>query len=88
MKRTIANICALALVAIAWVRTNERSADAAQTAEPSARGNGISGQGKMRFRVLYTSDQLPPEAQKVLTSAHGGFAVDLRPGKGETYFTL
>src|SRR5260221_266321 len=49
---------------------------------------GTSGHGKMKFKVLYTSDHLPPEAQKVLTSAHGGFTVDLRPGKGETYFTL
>src|ERR1051325_5135335 len=54
-------------------------------------GNGttaISGQGKMRFKVLYKSDHLPPEAQKVLKGAHGGFSVDLRKGKGETYFAL
>lgn len=49
---------------------------------------GISGQGKMRFRVLYTSERLPEEARKVLVKAHGGFAVDRRPGKGETYFAL
>ena len=49
---------------------------------------GISGQGQMRFRVLYTSDRLPEEARKVLVSAHGGFAVDHRPGKEETYFAL
>ncbi len=49
---------------------------------------GISGQGKMRFKVLYTASQLPDEALKVLTSAHGGFAVDRRDGKGETYFAL
>jgi hypothetical protein len=48
----------------------------------------VSGQGKMKFRLLYTADHLPPEAQKVLTGAHGGFAVDLRPGRGETYFGL
>jgi hypothetical protein len=42
----------------------------------------------MRFRVLFTSDRLPQEAQAVLKGAHGGFAVDLRPGKGETYFSL
>jgi hypothetical protein len=88
MRRTIVNLCALALLAIAWVRTHERSADAAQTTDATPRANGVSGHGKMRFRVLYTSDQLPPAAQKVLTSAHGGFAVDLRPGKGETYFAL
>jgi len=49
---------------------------------------GITGQGKMRFRILYTSDRLPDEARKVLVKAHGGFAVDRRPGKGETYFAL
>jgi hypothetical protein len=75
------------------MRTNERRADASQSADASARagaaaGQGISGQGKLRFRVKFTSDHLPPEAQKVLTSAHGGFAVDLRPGKGDTYFSL
>jgi len=55
----------------------------------SANGNtAVSGQGKMKFKVLYKSDHLPPEAQKVLKSAHGGFSVDLRKGKGETYFAL
>ena len=49
---------------------------------------GTSGQGGMRFSVLYTSDHLPPEAQKVLVNAHGGFAVDRRPGKEKTYFAL
>src|SRR5688572_29933100 len=84
MKRTIVNTCLVALLTISWMRTNEQPARASQAGS----GNGVSGQGKMRFRVLYTSDQLPAEAQKVLTSAHGGFAVDLRPGKGETYFSL
>lgn len=49
---------------------------------------GISGEGEMRFRVLYTSAHLPPPAQKVLAKAHGGFAADRRPGKGEVYFFL
>ena len=49
---------------------------------------GISGQGEMKFRLLYSSDHLPPEARKVLINAHGGFAVDRRPGHGETYFAL
>lgn len=48
----------------------------------------ISGQGKMRFKVLSTSDILPEEAKKALKGAHGGSAVDHRPGKGETYFFL
>lgn len=47
-----------------------------------------SGQGKLRFRLLHHSDVLPAEAQKVLKSAHGGFAVDRRKGQGETYFAL
>ena len=50
--------------------------------------SGVSGQGKMRFRVLYTAEHLPSEAGKVLMSAHGGFAVDRRQGKGESYFAL
>ena len=48
----------------------------------------VSGQGKMKFKVLYKSDHLPQEAQKVLRGAHGGFSVDLGKGKGETYFAL
>lgn len=49
---------------------------------------GISGNGKYRFRVLYTSSHLPEIAQKVLKAAHGGFAIDRRPGRGEVYFAL
>ena len=49
---------------------------------------GVTGQGALRFRVLVTSASLPEAARKVLTSAHGGFAVDRRPGKGDTYFAL
>jgi hypothetical protein len=47
-----------------------------------------SGQGEMKFQVLYTADHLPEAARKVLVDAHGGFAVDHRPGRGETYFAL
>src|SRR5436189_1767713 len=55
----------------------------------SANGNTVvSGQGKMKFKVLYKSDHLPPEAQRVLKGAHGGFSVYLVKGKGETYFAL
>jgi len=66
-------------------RSPQQAAPAAST--PSA-VPGISGQGKMRFKVLYRSDRLPEDARKVLVKAHGGFAVDRRPGKGETYFAL
>ncbi|PYV82734.1 MAG: hypothetical protein DMG05_27585, partial [Acidobacteria bacterium] len=62
------------------------------TAQASSSGGppapGISGQGKMRFKLLYSSERLPEEAKKVLVSAHGGFAVDHRPGREETYFAL
>lgn len=65
------------------------SSTAADPGEAASRPvPGISGQGDMRFRVLYTSTHLPPSAQKVLAKAHGGFAVDRRPGKGEVYFFL
>ena len=57
-----------ALLAITYVSAKEDTA--------------VSGQGKMKFRVLYKSDHLPPEAQKVLKGAHGGFTVDLAKGKG------
>lgn len=59
----------------------------ASGAKPVPKG-AVSGHGKMKFKVLYTSDHLPEAAQKVLVNAHGGFVVDHRPGKGETYFAL
>ena len=49
---------------------------------------GITGQGRWRFRVLYTSEKLPAQAAPFLGNAHGGFAVDRRPGRGEVYFAL
>jgi len=61
---------------------------AAASADPADKAPGVSGQGNFKFKVLYTSDHLPPEAQKVLTKAHGGFAVDRRSGKEQTYFAL
>ena len=48
----------------------------------------MTGQGALRFRVLGTSALLPEEAREVLVNAHGGFAVDHREGRGETYFFL
>ncbi len=66
----------------------------ANRAYPASSGSGassalgVSGQGKLKFRVLYTAERLPPEARKVLVNAHGGFAVDRRPGKEETYFAI
>ena len=34
--------------------------------------SGVSGEGNMKFKVLYTSQHLPPEAVSVFTKAHGG----------------
>ena len=63
------------------------------TVEAPVRGvaptpGAVSGQGKMKFRVLVTAEKLPEEAKKVLEKAHGGIAVDRRPGKGESFFAL
>ncbi len=87
MKRLGISTIFIGLLAISWTLSFDASSRAAQSAV-SENTSGVSGQGKMRFRVLYRSEHLPPEAQKVLTGAHGGFAIDLRPGKGETYFSL
>lgn len=66
----------------------EPVAHAGPAAVAQATQGPVSGQGVMRFRVLHTRDLLPPAAQAVLEKAHGGFAVDRRPGKRETYFAL
>ena len=74
MKRIyILSLCA-ALVALDYVKADGKTA--------------VSGQGQMKFKVLYKSDHLPPEAQQALKGAHGGFSVDMGKGKGETYFSL
>lgn len=57
------------------------------TAAPSV-VKGVTGQGDLQFKVLHTSAALPEAAMKGLNAAHGGFAVDRRPGKGEVYFAL
>ena len=79
MKRFTISSIFVGLLAMSWILSSDVSSSAAV---------GMSGHGKMRFRVLYKSDHLPAEAQKVLKSAHGGFAIDRRPGRGETYFSL
>src|SRR5439155_18518034 len=81
MRRFTISALFAALLAMSWILAYNPRSSAAST-------EAISGQGKMKFKLLYTSSHLPAEAQKTLTSAHGGFAVDLRPGKGETYFGL
>ena len=47
-----------------------------------------SGQGALKFKVLYTRDHFPAEVVAAIDNAHGGFDVDRREGKGETYFAL
>jgi hypothetical protein len=61
-------------------------ASAPGTITPGAKG--VTGQGPLRFRVLHTAASLPEAARKVLANAHGGFAVDHRAGKEDTYFAL
>ncbi len=48
----------------------------------------VSGQGALKFKVLYTRDHFPPEVVAAIDKAHGGFDVDRRDGRGETYFAL
>ncbi len=84
MKRFASATLWVFLLVVAW----HLSPGAPNAAMGQAGGAGVSGEGKYKFRVLYTSSHLPEEAQKVLKAAHGGFAVDRRPGKGEVYFSL
>ena len=81
MKRFAISALFVFLLAMSWVLGNDAATRAA---------SNTSGQGKMTFKVLYTSKHLPAEAQvpEVLKASHGGFAIDRRPGKGETYFSL
>ncbi len=81
MKRFTVSALFVGLLAMSWMLGPGTTTSA---------DSHTSGRGKMKFRLLYTSSHLPPEAQKeeVLKAAHGGFAVDRRPGKGETYFAL
>ncbi len=83
MKRLKISVVFLALLAAGWTLAGRGKA--APTEGP---GTGITGYGKYRFKLLYTVDHLPAEARNVIKGAHGGFAVDLSPGKGEIYFGL
>ena len=67
---------------------SSETAGGGKAAVAVAAPTGVSGQGDLRFRVLYMRSHLPEEAVAVLESAHGGFAVDRRPGRGQTYFAL
>ncbi len=48
----------------------------------------VSGDGALRFAVLYTRDHLPEATQPHLEKLHGGFGVDRRDGRGATYFAV
>jgi len=85
MKRLTISALFIGLLAAAWVFVYDAPTTAAA---PSKHSNKVSGQGKFKFRVLYTSDHLPLEAQEVLKDAHGGFAIDRREDHGEIYFAL
>lgn len=81
MQRTLLTLLFAILLAVLWI-----AAPDAPTVQ--ANHHETSGHGDYKFKVLYRSDHLPSEAQSVLEKAHGGFAVDRRSGKGETYFAL
>ncbi|MCY4189119.1 MAG: hypothetical protein OXD30_11615 [Bryobacterales bacterium] len=81
MLRTLLATLFATLLLVTW--------NAGLAPEPTAADNHrISGQGAYRFKVAYKGSHLPPEAQAVLANAHGGFAIDRRPGRGEVYFAL
>ena len=81
MMRSIVSILFVMLLAAGWMLSVEAPMSVSAA-------HHLSGQGDMQFKVLYTSSHLPKEAQTVLEKAHGGFAIDRRSGKGQTYFAL
>ncbi|MBI4903231.1 MAG: hypothetical protein HY820_06320 [Acidobacteria bacterium] len=81
MKRLTISAIFAGLLALGWMMATPKASQAMQGSA------GVTGD-KYKFRLLYNSSHLPTEAQNVLKGAHGGFAVDMRPGKGETYFYL
>ncbi|MFP6581593.1 MAG: hypothetical protein VCD00_03440 [Candidatus Hydrogenedentota bacterium] len=62
-----------------------QDANASGTAASSGK---TSGQGDLRFKVIYSTADLPAATEPGILSAHGGFAVDRRDGKGEIYWAL
>lgn len=53
-----------------------------------AQATAETGQAPFKFRVYGAGATLPSTLAQPLIKAHGGFAVDRRPGHGETYFAL
>ena len=60
----------------------------AEDDEPTAEAPGITGQAPYQFRIKTRAVTIPRDSWQDLRKAHGGFAVDHRAGKGETYFAL
>ncbi len=83
MKRFVLSAAFAGLLTIGWMAVTSPNVQGAPQG-----AMGTTGSGKLRFKLLYTSSHLPAEAQAVLEKAHGGFAIDRRPGKGEIYFAL
>lgn len=88
MKRFTIGTFFLGLLATSWFLGNNARGVAQSTPSYSGEPSGITGNGKLKFRAIYTTSHLPPEAQAVIKGAHGGFAIDMRPGRGEIYFAL
>lgn len=72
----------------AWAHLNDEHEHDEPVQKVAVEAEAKGDESNLKFRVLYDSTHLPEKAQSVLRSAHGGFAVDRRPGKGETYFAL
>lgn len=87
LKRFTSATLFAALLGVAW-HLAPPSGSSQALGQAGSGSAAVSGNGKYKFRVLYNSSHLPAEAQKVLKQAHGGFAIDRRPGKGEVYFAL
>ena len=88
MKRFTFGTFFLALLAAGWFLGNNTAGVAQSAASYSGEPSGVTGNGKLKFKAIYTTSHLPMEAQNVIKGAHGGFAIDMRPGKGEIYFAL
>jgi hypothetical protein len=60
----------------------------ADATSASAAAGKTTGQGDLKFKVIYSTGDLPEATAPGILSAHGGFAVDRREGKGEIYWAL
>ena len=60
----------------------------ADTDGTAAAEGKTTGQGDLKFKVIYSTSDLPEGTEPGINAAHGGFAVDRREGKGEIYWAL